>query len=385
MKKRLIPLCLTAMLAFSGCGLIPGGSSVSDSSSSEDPNRPKPANVVELYQLAPNKDALMESYVIKTKNNKLIVIDGGIDGTGKEEDPYMPSALRSILCLEEGEYFEVEAWFISHPHSDHYYELSKCLKNYTKDSNYKINNFYFDLPDIDDYYAARGNLGLTSYAYGDYSKFENFKLNFNNYANVNKIDIESESMLWYDDINGSVINKDEIKWGLDIEVDGVRFEILQTWDYLDRKGSEDLNETSLVMRAWVEEQSILFLNDLGGFNSDRSSGARLVNTYGEALKSDIVQMAHHGQKGSQRALYDLVDAKVHLWTTPAFVWKYPSTYTHLVETRKWVNGGKDFVVGNAYNIVACLYESYPRDATSIADWTAVKDGMKITLPYNPEV
>ena len=385
MKKRLIPLCLTAMLALSGCGLIPGGSSAGDSSSSQDPNRPKPANAVELYQLAPNKDALMESYVIKTKNNKLIVIDGGIDGTGKEEDPYMPSALRSILCLEEGEYFEVEAWFISHPHSDHYYELSKCLKNYTKDSNYKINNFYFDLPDIDDYYAARGNLGLTSYAYGDYSKFENFKLNFNNYANVNKIDIESESMLWYDDINGSVINKDEIKWGLDIEVDGVRFEILQTWDYLDRKGSEDLNETSLVMRAWVEEQSILFLNDLGGFNSDRSSGARLVNTYGEALKSDIVQMAHHGQKGSQKALYDLVDAKVHLWTTPAFVWKYPSTYTHLVETRKWVNGGKDFVVGNAYNIVACLYEAYPRDATSIADWTAVKDGMKITLPYNPEV
>ena len=384
MKKRLIPLCLTAMLAFSGCGLIPGGSSVSDSSSSEDPNRPKPANVVELYQLAPNKDALMQSYVIKTKNNKLIVIDGGIDGTGKEEDPYMPSALRSILCLEEGEYFEVEAWFISHPHSDHYYELSKCLKNYTKNSNYKINNFYFDLPDIADYYAARGSLGLTSYAYGDYSKFEDFKLNFNNYANVNKIDIESDSLLWYDDINGSVINKDEIKWGLDIEIDGVRFEILQTWDYLDRKGSEDLNETSLVMRAWVEEQSILFLNDLGGFNSDRSSGARLVNTYGEALKSDIVQMAHHGQKGSQKALYDLVDAKVHLWATPAFVWKYPNTYTQLVETRKWVNGGKDFVVGNAYNIVACLYEAYPRDVTSIADWTAVKDGMKITLPYNPE-
>jgi hypothetical protein len=138
------------------------------------------------------------------------------------------------------------------------------------------------------------------------------------------------------------------------------------------------------MRAWVEGQSILFLNDLGGFNSDRSSGARLVNTYGEKLKSDIVQMAHHGQKGSQKALYDLVDAKVHLWPTPAFVWNYPSTYTHLVETRRWVNDGKDFVVGNAYNMVACLYEAYPRDATSIADWTAVKDGMKITLPYNPE-
>ena len=45
------------------------------------------------------------SNVIKTKNNKLIVIDGGIDGTGASSDPYLPSALRSILCLEEGEYF----------------------------------------------------------------------------------------------------------------------------------------------------------------------------------------------------------------------------------------------------------------------------------------
>ena len=41
----------------------------------------------------------------KTKKNKLIVIDGGIDGVGTNDDPYLPAALRSILCLEEGEYF----------------------------------------------------------------------------------------------------------------------------------------------------------------------------------------------------------------------------------------------------------------------------------------
>ena len=378
MKKRISSLFLTALRALSGCALVPSNPG------SENSPTPKPAGPVELYQLAPNDNGLIQSYVIKTKNNKLVVIDGGIDGTGSEQDPYMPAALRSILGLNEGDYFEVEAWFLSHPHSDHYYELSKCLRDYKKSSNYKIKNFYFDFPDLADYYSAKGNLGLTAYNYTVNSKFEDLKLNFNKYAIANGIEIESESMLWYDDINGSVINKEEIKWGLDIEIDGIRFEIMQTWDYSDRKGSEDLNETSLVMRAWVDGQSILFLNDLGGFNSDRSSGARLVNTYGEELKSDIVQMAHHGQKGSHKALYDLVDAKVHLWATPKFVWKYPDTYTQLVETRKWVNGGKDFVVGNAYNIVACLYDAYPQDITSVEDWKAVKDGMKITFPYNPE-
>lgn len=377
MKKTGIALCLAAALTLSGCG---GNPNNSDSST-------RPEGPVELYQLAPSSKPLMQSYVIKTKHNKLIVIDGGIDGVGSEADPYMPAVLRSILGLDEGEYFEIDAWFLSHPHSDHYYELSKCMRDYTQDSNYKIKEFYFDFPDLDDYYAARPELGLTSYKYSISTKLNEFKENLNNYANVNGIEIESASGLWYDDINGDIINKEEIHWGLDIEIDGVRFEIMQTWDYADRKGSEDLNETSLVMRAWVEGQSILFLNDLGGFNSDRSSGARLINTYGEELKSDIVQMAHHGQRGSQKALYDLVNADVYLWATPSFVWNgedVPS-YTNLVQTRKWVNDGVDFTTANAYNIVACLYDAYPKNATSVADWNAVKDGMKITLPYKPEV
>ena len=374
MKKSILTLGLTALLALSGC--VGGSTSSSQSSTSLE-------SAVELYQLTPYAKSLVESYVIKTKNNKLIVIDGGIDGFGSEGDPYMPAALRSILGLGEGEYFEIEAWFLSHPHSDHYYELSKCLSDYSKDSNYKINNFYFDFPDLADYYASRD--GIPPYNYTSTPKFEALKLNFNKYAIANDIEIESESMLWYDDINGKVINKDEIKWGLDIEIDGVRFEILQTWDYSDRRGSEDLNETSLVMRAWVEGQSILFLNDLGGFNSDRSSGARLVNTYGESLKSDIVQMAHHGQKGAQKALYDLVDADVFLWCTPSFVWNDLATYPHLATTRSWVNGGVDFSQASPYHIVSCLYDAYPRGASTVAAWDEVKDGMKITLPYNPEV
>jgi predicted small secreted protein len=100
---------------------------------------PEPA-VVELYQLAPDRDSLMQSYVIKTENGKLIVIDGGIDGAGKDREPYMPAALRSILGLGQDDYFEVEAWFLSHAHKDHMYELSKMLSEYSAESNYKINN-----------------------------------------------------------------------------------------------------------------------------------------------------------------------------------------------------------------------------------------------------
>ena len=83
-----------------------------------EPEPPAPSPVA-LYQLAPEKNSLLQSYVIKTENGKLIVIDGGVDGAGKDHPAYMPAALRAIAGVGEGDYFEVEAWFLSHAHKDH--------------------------------------------------------------------------------------------------------------------------------------------------------------------------------------------------------------------------------------------------------------------------
>ncbi len=355
--------------------------STSESDSTEDPvtPRPQPSDKTELYVFAPYNGSLMESIVIKTKNNKLIVIDGGIDSTGANSEPYLPSALRSILCLKEGEYFEVEAWFLSHGHKDHIRELVKCLYNYSSKSNYKINNFYFDFPDFHEYYAARD--GRPAYENGnpDQDYVDDLKANLNAYARLNNIEIKSESGDWYDDLNGAVINAAAIENGLDIWVDDVRFEIMQTWDYSGRSSSNDVNETSLVMRAWVDGQSILFLND-----ATPGAGSRLAFKYGNDLKSDIVQMAHHGQRGVTENVYKLVKAPVHLWCTPLWVWNNPSGIYEISQNRKWVNDGVDFTEPDAHNIVACKYEAYPSDPTSIEDWDKVKDGMKITLPYNPD-
>ena len=126
---------------------------------------------VELYQLVPENRSLMQCYVIKTINGKLIVIDGGIDGEGKDRDPYLPTALRAIAGVDEGEYFEVEAWFLSHAHKDHMYELSKMMAEYSLDSNYKINNIYFDF------------LGVWKYPY---QRFQRDTPRFQTLENQNK-------------------------------------------------------------------------------------------------------------------------------------------------------------------------------------------------------
>lgn len=318
---------------------------------------------VELYQLAPEQSSLMESYVIKTANNKLIVIDGGIDG---ESRPYLPAALRAIVGVDEGEYFEVEAWFLSHNHNDHINELAKMLNNYNKDSNYKINNIYFDFPDYgtEEYLVHNANM----------EEWSALKTGLDNYAKVNGINIQGES--YYDELNGAVINTKTVEEGLRIEVDGVQIDILQTWAPDD---GEDVNSNSLVMKVWVEGQSILFLNDLGLKGEKRL----LAGKYKDELKSDIVQMAHHGQNGISKAGYDIIDADVHLWCPPIWVWLDRTGTYPIAEVREWVNG-KEFRKADEYNIVSCMYDAYPTDPTSVEDWKETKDGMKILLPYEPK-
>lgn len=316
-----------------------------------------------LYQLAPDDSSLTMCYVLKTPNDKLIVIDGGIDGIGRNKAPYLPAALRSILGLGEDDYFEVEAWFLSHAHSDHIYELSKMLRDYTPESNYKINNFYFDFPPF----------ATAEYAGKNDDFFDtNLRENMNAYAKVVGAEVK-EGMDFYDSVNGAVINEKAIKNGLEINIDGVRIEVLQTWNIAD--GFSNVNDTSIILRFWVEGQSIMFLGDAGPI-----AGIRLVKTYGDKLKSDIVQMAHHGQAGVDKNCYAAIDAQVYLWPTPVWVWKNENNYYQTNTTREWIYG-ENFLQADEYNIVAGLYKRYPTRSSVVSQWNKMLGFMSIELPY----
>ena len=321
-----------------------------------------PASVV-LYQLAPEANSLMQSYVIKTTNGKLIVIDGGIDGEGKDRNPYMPAALRAIAGVDAGEYFEVEAWFLSHAHKDHIYELSKMLGEYSTESNYKINNIYFDFPEF----------GSAEYA-GQNADMEASKIveNLNKYGEVIGATVKDGST-YYNDLNGAVINAESVAKSLSFEIDGVKIDVLQTWSTED--GTSNVNDTSLVLRVHIGEQTVLFLNDLGSLG-----GRRLLKTYGDALKSDIVQMAHHGQAGVNKDVYAAIGAQIHLWPTPIWVWKNASQTYQIDEVRTWLYG-ENFLEDDEYNIVASLYTRYPSSPTQVKAWERVLDYMKIEFPY----
>ena len=343
----------------------PVDSALSDTSAEETApeTTPEEAAPVALYQLVPERNSLMQSYVIKTSNGKLIVIDGGVDGEGKDRDPYMPAALRAIAGVRDNEYFEVEAWFLSHAHKDHMYELSKMMAEYSQKSNYKINNIYFDFPEFGsaEYPAENADMGISQ-----------IRENMNKYGDVIGAQVR-EGSTYYDDLNGAVINTESVAKGLSFDIDGVRIDVLQTWSPED--GTSNLNDTSLVLRAWIGEQSVLFLNDLGTIG-----GQRLLNAYGDQLKSDIVQMAHHGQAGVRKDVYDAIDAQVHLWPTPIWVWNNTNKIYQIDEVREWLYG-ENFLEASEYDIVSCLYAHYPVDTRSVRNWSRALDSMKIEFPY----
>lgn len=115
------------------------------------------------------------------------------------------------------------------------------------------------------------------------------------------------------------------------------------------------NTFSMVFSITVDGQKTMFLGDESTVVSEL-----LVRTYGSSLKSDMVQVAHHGATGGTVALYKLIDMKVALW--PLGEWDYWYFGGHGRKNETW----------NAW-----LYESPNMEQILLAGHSTVT----LNLPY----
>lgn len=226
-----------------------------------------------LWQLPEQTHSQMMSYVIRTGKGKVIVIDGGTKG----DAPYLKSFLKDLGN-------EVEAWFITHQHSDHTDALATILGDL---DGLKINRFYSSLLD------------------------EEW--------------IRAYERVWIDDViflNNAMKNAgrcfNEMVPGQVLEFDNVRVEVLAVKN--PELHMNAVNNSSVVLRFQDPEKSVLFLGDLG-----LEAGEKLMKSpFASRLRSDYVQMAHHGQNGVTRGFYELVRPQYCLWTTPTWLWNNDS-------------------------------------------------------------
>ena len=227
--------------------------------------------VGELWMLGSATGAQNLSIVIRSPYGKLIVIDGGWEADADK---------LSSLILQQGG--EVSAWLITHPHEDHIGALCAILNDTAR--IIKIDKIYCSLANPDWYrQVSPTGAGIADQLLSAFTKLP----------------------------VGTVTNN--IGRGTEINIDDVNIRVLNNRGVYTYNG---VNNSSLVYKIRVSGQSILILGDLA-----YDGGKDLIKTCTAAeLKSDIVQMAHHGQQGVDQDAYALIAPTTCLWPTPAWLW-----------------------------------------------------------------
>ena len=241
-----------------------------------------------------NGNVNSNSYIIRTKNNKVIVVDGGRPQDAKFLYDY-------ILKYGNG---KVDYWYITHAHEDHVGALLEILN---KDYNVQIENlcYYFNSLDWYEKYDTRG------------FPFE-------------KAMIESLK-------NPKINNLIECYKGEKIQMDNIECEILRIANP-EIIYSDNGNDSSMVFKftATDVEKSMIFLGDAYTYASKE------LLEEPQKLESYAVQMSHHGQNGVTKEVYDAINPKICFFNAPEWLYNndngngYNSGNWKSITVREWM-------------------------------------------------
>lgn len=206
------------------------------------------------------------SYIIKLQDNSLILVDGGNQNQAnfKSAEGYR-KFLYDITGTDKNEPLKIRLWYFTHSDSDHTGFAHKFLK-YMKDNGHKapiIDTFAFNFP------SARANQTLSK----DADSNELIKYIRDNYASSNYLKLHV----------GMVFNIAEVQ----AEVLGTHENIVGTNGLLP--SNYNTNDTCSMLRFSFGGKSFLMNGDIG-----KSQGDYIKIYPADYLKSDVLQVAHHG-------------------------------------------------------------------------------------------
>lgn len=175
-----------------------------------------------------------DSILITTAESKNILIDTGY---------YFPDNTMLNLLIRYG-VDEIEYMVLTHPHGDHIGNAKKVLQNFKTKNVIMI------------------NMVGASYSYGEL---------------LDELEKQKD------------INVIEGKAGYTFNVSGAEFRILSPQTL-----SEDINESSIVMRMTYGANSMIFMADVG----EVTEQWLMRNYTASELRSDVIKIGHHGSKYS---------------------------------------------------------------------------------------
>ena len=243
-----------------------------------------------LYLLAPSSPIQMMGYVYRDADS-LIVIDGGMEADYPE--------LKRIILQEKG---SVDCLIITHCHLDHIGALTLLLE----EREIPIKRILFDFPSFDLIDPILQ------------TEFER--------------DLVRRFLKAAQNSGASLIRPKE---GDEFRIGGNRIRFFKD-GHLE---NGDINDSSLVFKLETKGESILFLGDVSP-----KCGDALARRFRDDpdFRADFIQLAHHGQQGGGKLLYQTLRGRYALWNAPKWLYENdggggPGTGPYRSdETKRWL-------------------------------------------------
>lgn len=244
-------------------------------------------------------DDLLNCFIITTESGKVIVIDGG----HRFSSLHLMKKLKEITGQEKP---VVNAWFLTHLHEDHIDAFIEIQEKHAEELEIKkvYYNFTTDLA-----IQMREGPNCTR----TFLDFYRIAPQFKDKTYTPRV-------------------------GETLKIGEATFEILHTAGAPLKVNS--VNNNSLVMKMELQGKTVMFLADC-----EVEAGRILLERYGLTgkLKSNMCQMAHHGQCGVERQVYEAIQPSVCLWNTPRYLWDndlgkgYNTAFFKTIEVRGWMD------------------------------------------------
>ena len=255
--------------------------------------------------------------IMRLPDGRFIIVDGGY-----EDEDRVYATLRTLV--PEGK-ITIAAWFISHPHLDHYRGFTEFLINHGGDEDVILERVMLNFTDPEKYVAV--------------SEVGSAEWDASYVLRIIRQEIPDVPVI-------------KVHTGQIIDFGDATVEIIYTIEDIMPAPLPNINDSSLVIRAKMGGNSFMILTD-----TCYDSGPIMHDMWGEYLKSDMVQVAHHGQWPSVESIYHDIAAEVVI--VPAKLSRYKSD----ISDSRWKKQTTAFL-------------SYAKDL-----YTACDEPIMLELPY----
>ncbi len=288
----------------------------------------------------------MMSYIIQTREGKIVVIDGGCP-TSNLDGNYLFAYLQRITGKAKP---HVDAWFFTHAHLDHFGAYLSIAATHSKEIT--VDAVYHRFPTMEEMEKYLYKFDLATYQkYIDKIVSHTAKLKTAKGEPTPLISINSRhsgkcnSTFDFDEVHIDILlTVEDIYWGADNITEKFTGNLEDNAKVYNMTVAEmlsyNMNETSIVFRATFHGKTVLFLGDgttateimLKYYhNQNVKDSSKYFN-----LKSDIVQISHHGVQAMGSEIYSLINPDVALWCTPYLMYaSRPGDYLTTYYIRQW--------------------------------------------------